>query len=161
MLHRNRQNRQQDAAQAPAAAAANMTAPTPSLMEMIGAMNALQHQNAPPVPVDNSGNSFAKAAGGIIVALVLALMVWVGSTLSGLTTSMATLTANVSSVQKSIADLQQSQGSAAQQLADGKANDAKQDARLDAHEADTNRIKERIRVLEGQPPLTGRSQYDR
>lgn len=142
--------------------AAGVASQPPSLMEMIGAMNALQHQNSPPVPpVDNSGNTFAKAAGGIIVALVLALMVWVGSTLSGLTTSMATLTANVSSVQKSIADLQQSQGSAAQQLADGKANDAKQDARLDAHEADTNRIKERIRMLEGQEPLGGRGVSDR
>jgi hypothetical protein len=152
MSHKNHQ-------QNPPSGVANQP---PSLMEMIGAMNALQHQNASSAaPVDNSGNTFAKTAGGVIVALVLALMVWVGSTLSGLTTSMATLTANVSSVQKSIADLQTSQGSAAQQLADGKANDAKQDARLDAHEADTNRIKERIRMLEGQEPLTSGSRSDR
>lgn len=157
MPNRNRQNHQPNPPSfaAPANGVANQS---PSLMEMIGAMNAL-HPTA--APVDNSGNTFAKAAGGVIVALVLALMVWVGSTLSGLTTSMATLTANVSSVQKSIADLQQSQGSTLQQLADGKASDAKQDARLDAHEADTNRIKERVRMLEGQKPLTGAGMSDR
>jgi hypothetical protein len=68
---------------------------------------------------------------------------------------MATLSANVSSVQKSIADLQTSQGSAAQQLADGKAIDAKQDSRLDGHDAEFNRLKERMRIVEGQKPLPG------
>lgn len=138
------------------------TGPSPSLMEIMQAM-ALIHPPTPlpPIPhtpAEKDGGVAKVVVGGICTmlgAIILALIFWVGSSVNGLGTTVTKMSANVDQLQKSIADLQQTQGTASQQLADGKATDARQDARLEAHDVETNRIKERLRIVEGQPPLRG------
>lgn len=95
----------------------------------------------------------AKHAATIVVAIILALCLWVGASVSSLGTIVTRMSANVDALQKGIADLQASQGSASLQLSDTKATNARQDARADAMEADVVRVKERVRMLEGQRPI--------
>jgi hypothetical protein len=120
---------------------------------------------APPVvapivaPVnDDSGGVTKLIVGGIVVligVIMLGVFGWVGSSVNGLNTTVTKMSANVDQLQKSIADLQQTQGTATQQLSDIRTQNARQDARADAVEADLKRMKERIRMAEGQKPLTG------
>ena len=140
------------------AVASTLTEKPPTLMEIMQAVS-LAHQPAPVAPVvpPASETSLTRAiitgTSAMIGIIVIGLLAWVATSVSNLNTNMGIVSVSLTTIQKSIADLQQSQGSAAQQLADGKAIDAKQDARLDAHEADMSRVKERIRLLEGQPPV--------
>jgi hypothetical protein len=105
----------------------------------------------PPAPPEDRG--IAKHAAAIIVAVVIALVLWVGNSLTGLNTTVTRMSANVDQAQKSIGDLQASWGAAAKQLAEGQATDARQDARADALETEVNRVKERVRAAEGLKPL--------
>lgn len=134
---------------------ASKTPPAPTLTELMQAMQAMHA--APASAPSNEDKGVTKViVGGVtamIGAIMLVLILWVGSSVSGLSTAVTKMSANVDQLQKSITDLQQSQGTASQQLADGKATDARQDARLDAHDVENNRMKERLRLLEGQPPL--------
>ncbi|WP_298810648.1 hypothetical protein [uncultured Sphingomonas sp.] len=124
-------------------------------VEDIAAIVAATRAPPAPVPVqlppDDRG--LAKHASTVIVAIILALCLWVGNSVSSLGTTVTRMSANVDALQKGIADLQASQGSASVQLSDTKATNAKQDARADAMEADMSRVKERVRILEGQRPL--------
>lgn len=106
-----------------------------------------------PPAVAHEERGLAKHAATIIVAIILALCLWVGASVSSLGTTVTRMSANVDALQKGIADLQTSQGSASIQLSDTKATNAKQDARADAMEADVLRVKERVRMLEGQRPI--------
>lgn len=113
---------------------------------------------APLVPRDDSGGVTKLIVGGIVVligVIMLGVFGWVGSSVNGLNTTVTKMSANVDQLQKSIADLQQTQGTATQQLSDIRTQNARQDARADAVEADLKRMKERIRMAEGQRPLTG------
>ncbi|MBD8699267.1 hypothetical protein IFT54_05485 [Sphingomonas sp. CFBP 13714] len=106
---------------------------------------------------DNAGVTKIVVAGiiALIGAIMLALFFWVGTSVNGLNTTVTKMSSNVDQLQKSIAELQQTQGSAAQQLSDLRITNTRQDARHDAVEADLKRMKERIRMAEGQKPLSG------
>lgn len=113
---------------------------------------------APPVDRDSDAGVTKLIVGGIVVligVIMLGVFGWVGSSVNGLNTTVTKMSANVDQLQKSIADLQQTQGTATQQLSDIRTQNARQDARADAVEADLKRMKERIRMAEGQRPLTG------
>jgi hypothetical protein len=129
----------------------------PSQLELIAALVPLLRPPAPPAsPAVERGDLTRTIVGGIVAtigAVALALIFWVGTSVSGLSTAVTKMGGNVEGVQKAIADLQATQGSTSTQLSDGKAVNAKQDARADAQEADMNRVKERVRILEGQKPL--------
>jgi hypothetical protein len=139
----------------------NVTPPNPSLMEIMQAAQLLQANAAAPAPAptrDDDRGVTKLVVGGICAmlgAIILALIFWVGSSVNGLGTTVTKMSANVDQLQKSIADLQQTQGTATQQLSDIRTTNAKQDARQDAIDADMNRVKERVRILEGQKALTG------
>lgn len=137
--------------------AAPPPAPPPSQLELLAALVPLLRPPAPPAaPAAERGDLTKTIVGGIVAtigAVALALIFWVGTSVSGLSTTVTKIGANVDQVQKSIADLQATQGATSTQLSDGKAANAKQDARADAQEADINRVKERVRILEGQKPL--------
>jgi septal ring factor EnvC (AmiA/AmiB activator) len=130
-------------------------------MEIMQAMQLMQ--SPPPVlqPVaaaEADGGVTKLVVGGICAmlgAIILALIFWLGSSVSGLTTTVTKMSANVDQLQKSIADLQQTQGTATQQLADIRTTNAKQDAEQVSIKEDLNRMKERIRIVEGQKPLPG------
>lgn len=96
---------------------------------------------------------FAKHATSITVAVILALILWAGGQLWGLNNTVTRMSANVDTLTKSISDLQQGQGSSSKTIGDLQRSDAAQDARAMAIEADINRVKERVRLLEGQKPL--------
>ncbi|TCP92737.1 hypothetical protein C8J42_102513 [Sphingomonas sp. PP-CE-1A-559] len=113
---------------------------------------------APAVDRDGDAGVTKLIVGGIVVligVIMLGVFGWVGSSVNGLNTTVTKMSANVDQLQKSIADLQQTQGTATQQLSDIRTQNARQDARADAVEADLKRMKERIRMAEGQRPLTG------
>lgn len=134
--------------------------PSPSLMEIMQAMQLMHTPSAPvPVPARDDGGGVTKLIVGGIVVLIGVIMLgvfgWVGSSVNGLNTTVTKMSANVDQLQKSIADLQQTQGTATQQLSDIRTQNARQDARADAVEADLKRMKERIRMAEGQKPLSG------
>ena len=96
--------------------------------------------------------------GGVVIligAIMLGLFGWVGTSVNGLNTAVTKMSANVDQLQKSIADLQQTQGTAAQQLSDIRNTNTRQDARDDAIEAEMKRVKDRLRIAEGQKPLPG------
>ena len=133
-------------------------------MEIMQAMQLVQ--SPPPSPAaapereENSGVTKAVVTGicAMLGAIILALIFWVGSSVNGLSTTVTKMSANVDQLQKSIADLQQTQGTATQQLADIRTTNAKQDAEQLAIKEDLNRMKERIRIVEGQKPLPGFSE---
>lgn len=124
-------------------------------IEEIAALVAATRPPPAPAPVQlpHDDRGLAKHASTVIVAIILALCLWVGNSVSSLGTTVTRMSANVDALQKGIADLQASQGSASVQLSDTKATNAKQDARADAMEADIGRVKERVRILEGQKPI--------
>jgi len=139
----------------------NSTPPNPSLMEIMQAMQLMQ--SPPPAlaqaPARDDDRGVTKLIVGAIVVLIGVIMLgvfgWVGSSVNSLNTTVTKMSANVDQLQKSIADLQQTQGTATQQLADIRTTNAKQDAEQLAIKEDLNRMKERIRIVEGQPPLRG------
>jgi len=130
-----------------------MSRRSPLDMSEIAALIAAARAPSPTQPPAQDDRGFAKHASTIVVAIILALCLWVGASVSSLGTTVTRMSANVDALSKSIADLQTSQGSASVQLSDTKATNAKHDARADAMEADIVRVKERVRILEGQAPL--------
>ncbi len=127
-------------------------------------MQAMQLMHTPnpvpvpvPVPVRDDDRGVTKLiVGGVVIligAIMLGLFGWVGTSVNGLNTTVTKMSANVDQLQKSIADLQQTQGTAAQQLSDIRNTNTRQDARDDAIEAEMKRVKDRVRMAEGQKPL--------
>ncbi|MDD1452625.1 hypothetical protein NHF48_019610 [Sphingomonas sp. H160509] len=102
-------------------------------------------------PAEERG--FAKHASTIIGAVILALILWAGGQLLNLNNTVTRMSADVSALSKSIDGLQTGQGASAKIIGDLQRSDAAQDARDNAYEADMNRVKERVRMLEGQKPL--------
>lgn len=94
-----------------------------------------------------------KHASSIIGAVILALILWAGGQLLNLNNTVTRMSADVSALSKSIDGLQTGQGASAKTIVDLQRSDAAQDARDNAYEADMNRVKERVRMLEGQRPL--------
>jgi septal ring factor EnvC (AmiA/AmiB activator) len=139
--------------------------PSPSLMEIL---QAVQMMNPPAqatavVNKDEDRGVTKAIVGGICAmlgAIILALIFWVGSSVNGLGTTVTKMSANVDQLQKSIADLQQTQGTATQQLSDIRTTNAKQDAEQDAVKADIVRMKERLRIVEGQKPLKSHAEVE-
>lgn len=135
--------------------------PSPSLMEIMQAMQLMHTPNPVPVPVpvpvrDDDRGVTKLIVGGVVIligAIMLGLFGWVGTSVNGLNTTVTKMSANVDQLQKSIADLQQTQGTAAQQLSDIRNTNTRQDARDDAIEAEMKRVKDRVRMAEGQKPL--------
>ncbi len=136
------------------------------MLDLLKAFNQPAHSQPAPVvaPVvaavknDDTGGVTKLVVGGICAmmgAIILALIFWLGSSVTGLNTTVTKMSSNVDQLQKSIAELQQTQGSASQQLSDLKITNTRQDARQDSVEADLKRMKERIRMAEGQRPLSG------
>lgn len=110
-----------------------------------------------PVPAPRQENSLAeKIIGGaatLIGAIILALLFWVGNSIGDLSKSVTLMSANVDNLQKAIADLQQGQGATSKTTSDLQAGLAASGARTTAIENDVTRVKERVRMLEGQRPL--------
>ncbi len=136
--------------------------PSPTLMEIMQAMQLMHTPSAPvpvPVPARDDDRGVTKLiVGGVVIligAIMLGLFGWVGTSVNGLNTTVTKMSANVDQLQKSIADLQQTQGTAAQQLSDIRNTNTRQDARDDAIEAEMKRVKDRLRLAEGQKPLPG------
>ena len=102
----------------------------------------------------------AKHVQSIIVAVILALTFWVGTTLLSLNNIGTKMSANIDGLTKSISDLQAGQGQSSRTIGDLRNAQAASKARQDASDADMNRVKERIRILEGQKPLTGQGGYE-
>ena len=132
--------------------------PSPSLMEIMQAMQLMQAPPAPvPVPIRDDDRGVTKLIVGGVIAVIgvimLAVFGWVGTSVNGLNTTVTKMSANVDQLQKSIADLQQTQGTATQQLSNIRTQNARQDARDDAIEAEMKRVKDRVRIAEGQKPL--------
>ncbi len=132
--------------------------PSPSLMEIMQAVQLMQAPPAPvPVPIRDDDRGVTKLIVGGVIAVIgvimLAVFGWVGTSVNGLNTTVTKMSANVDQLQKSIADLQQTQGTATQQLSDIRTQNARQDARDDAIEAEMKRVKDRVRIAEGQKPL--------
>lgn len=128
-------------------------------MEIMQAMQLMHTPNPVPVPVpvrDDDRGVTKLIVGGVVIligAIMLGLFGWVGTSVNGLNTTVTKMSANVDQLQKSIADLQQTQGTAAQQLSDIRNTNTRQDARDDAIEAEMKRVKDRVRMAEGQKPL--------
>lgn len=116
-------------------------------------IEALAQRPPPPAPASPDERGIAKHAATIIVAIILGLCMWVGSTVSSLSTAVTKMQGTMDEVQRSVGNLQASQTTAVQQVSDLRTLVAKGDARADAVEADVGRVKERIRILEGQKPI--------
>lgn len=102
---------------------------------------------------DSLSKSVVNGAVGIVGLILVALIFWIGSSINDLSKSVMIMSANVDSLQKSIGQLQQGQGETSKTTTDLQAGLAAGGARTTAIEADINRVKERVRQLEGQRPL--------
>lgn len=120
----------------------------PAQSEIVAAIQAL---SAAQSSADDRG--MLKHASTIIVAVILALVLWVGATLLSLNTTVTRMSANVDVLSKTIDGLQTGSAASGKTIGDLQAMTARQDARANAIEADVNRVKERVRMLEGQKPL--------
>lgn len=111
-------------------------------------INAIQSLNAA-----NEPRGMEKHAAAFIGAVLLALILWFGTQVWTLTTTVTTLNATVATLAKSIDDLQTGQNGSSKITSDLQAGQAAAKATTDAIKEDMNRIKERVRMLEGQKPL--------
>lgn len=131
----------------------------PSAADIAAAMAVLTPHITPPAPPPPppADNSVVKLVVGGVVALIgiimAALFIWVGSSVQDLSRSVTLMSANVDNLQKSITELQQGQGANSKSTSDLQAQVAAGAARSTAIEQDMNRVKERVRILEGQRPL--------
>lgn len=123
--------------------------PPPTLSDILTALAAMRQP--PPPPADERG--IAKHAATIVVTVIGGLCLWVGSSVTGLNTTVTRMTATVEQVVKALSELQESEDALKKDVAEQQAANARQDARADAVEADLGRVKDRVRVLEGMPPL--------
>ena len=120
--------------------------PPPSMNDILTAVAALR-----PAPVEEKG--FAKFGFPVVIALVIGLLGWAGASLSSLSTAVATMAANLTTVQKSVDELNTRTAGITDKIADLQSRLAQHDLRLNAVETEDLRMKERIRIAEGQKPI--------
>lgn len=124
----------------------------PSTEEIVAAIKALS--------ASQEEKGWTRHIPSMIVAVMLALLFWFGSTVFNLTTAVTTLSVNVNQMAKTMTDYQGVQAGSAKTIGDLQERTAREDARISAVEQDGLRTKERIRILEGQKPLSSVPGYD-
>lgn len=127
----------------------------------IAAAIAVASAAPPPAPApapakeDSLSKTLVNGAVSVIGLIIVALIFWIGNSINDLSKSVVIMSTNVESLQKSIGQLQQGQGETSKTTSDLQAGLAAGGARTTAIEADVTRVKERVRMLEGQRPLNG------
>ncbi|MFW2829868.1 hypothetical protein [Sphingomonas sp. ID0503] len=121
-----------------------------SLAELAAALKVLQ---PPPAPVAAEATGIAKHAGTIVVAIMLALCLWVGATIYSLAQTTTQVSTKLDAMQKALDGMSSEQQQTGQRIAEIMAAQAKGDQRLTAVELEQQRMRERLRAVEGQAPL--------
>ncbi len=119
----------------------------PSMNDILTAVAALR-----PAPVEEKG--LAKHVGTIIVALLLALCLWVGATLVSVGNTLTKVSTSVDNIQKSVDELKLAQNGMNDKIADLQSRLAQHDQRLNSIDGIDTRLAERLRIVEGQKPLS-------
>lgn len=121
--------------------------PAPSLNDFI---DALAKTRAPAPEESGLAKYIAAAIGAIAIALCL----WVGSTLVSVGQTISTMNANVINIGKAVDDLKTQQSGLGDKVADLQSRLAQHDLRLNAIDQWRQSTNDRLRIVEGQKPLT-------
>lgn len=89
----------------------------------------------------------------IVVAIVVGLLAWVGTTVSGVGSSIASMQTSLVMVQKSVDALTAKQSDEHDKIAELVGRVGQHDLRLNNLEQSISRQNDRIRIAEGQKPL--------
>lgn len=114
----------------------------PSAAELIAAMQEI-----------NKESGLAKYVPLVVIAMIVGLLGWVGTSLAGLPSSIATMSANLASVQKSVDEIKMQQGGLTDKVSDLQSRLAQHDLRLNAMDQWRATTNDRLRLVEGQHPL--------
>ena len=129
------------------------TAPRPAidpsvLLELAAALRpAAVAPVAPVLPVAAIDPGLGKSIGIAIQAVVIALMLWVGKTTYDVSITVATMSAQLTSVVSDTAKMQDRMDATEKALAINTSDDKALSATVD-------RLRERVRIVEGQKPVT-------
>ena len=123
----------------------------PTLAEVVALARSLA--TPPPAPPQAPENGILKAIAAGAGTILVALCIWVGSTISGLSNTMTKVSTNVDAMTKQIGDMQVTQQTTTGRMSDMQAAIAKNGSRIDAIADDQTRLRERMRIVEGQKPL--------
>ena len=118
----------------------------PLLDDLVALLAALR-------PAGPDAQSLSKGVQTLIVAAALGIGAWVMSSINAVQATLAGVSTTVQSIQKAIGDVQTAQGSAAAAIADMLAQNAQLVQRVTTLEAGSQRMSDRIRIVEGQKPL--------
>lgn len=89
----------------------------------------------------------------VVVALIVGILGWVGTGVSGVSTSVAQIQISLAGVQKTVDSLSTGQNDITKHLAEIDTRLARHDDRLNNIDALDQRINDRVRIAEGQKPL--------
>lgn len=89
----------------------------------------------------------------IVVAIVVGLLAWVGTTVSGVGSSISSMQTSLIMVQKSVDALTAKQTDEHDKIAEVASRVSQHDLRLNSLEQGQSRQNDRIRIAEGQKPL--------
>lgn len=121
----------------------------PSFGELAAALAAL---NRPQQQAEPQG--IAKHVGTILCAAIIAMGVWMASTISSLQNTLTSVSTKVDAITKTLGDVQTAQGGSVAAIGDIKAQNAGLAQRVATLETNSQRLNERMRIVEGQKPLT-------
>lgn len=127
---------------------------TSGLGELAAALAALR-----PPPAE--AQSLSKAVQTIIVAAALGIGAWVMSSINAVQATLAGVSTTVQSIQKAIGDVQTAQLGATAAIGDMKAQNAQLVQRVATLETASQRMNDRMRIVEGQKPLDPRDMASR
>ena len=128
--------------------------PPPCLAELAAALAAAR------LPAGD-GQSLSKGVQTIIVAAALGIGAWVMSSINAVQTTLAGVSTTVQSIQKAIGDIQTAQGSATAAIGDLKAQNAQLVQRVATLESASQRMSDRIGIVDGRKPLDPRDMASR
>lgn len=127
----------------------------PSLAEILAAARALA-----PTPPPSSADGMAKQVSTVLVGLVSAAFIAAATGLFSMSGTLASVKTTLDTVQKSVNDMQADRRADAGRISDIQTAVAKQDGRITAGAEGLDRVRERVRLLEGQPSLPVKVQRD-
>lgn len=121
-----------------------------STQDLIAAIAAMRATEPPAPPAVRIAGMIAVP---VVVGLILAILGWVGTGVSGLSTSTAQIQVSLATVQKTVDSLSAGQADTVKQLSDINTRLGQHDLRLNSLETRYTQMNDRMRIKEGQQPL--------
>lgn len=122
---------------------------SPSLAELVNALSAMRQRDTP------EPQGLAKHVGNGMAVIVLAMGFWMANGISNMQRDLAEVSTKVEAIGDTVGKMQQAQNGTGADIGDMKAKAAELAARVTALESSRTSFNDRMRIVEGQKPLSG------